>query len=133
MWGERDADHFAAASGRNEGTRGDGVRHQPGAFEVQPDHRPEALGRDVLGGRQELTPGIVYEQIDLPVTLEHLVDQRVDLGLLANITRDRFDGARGTKRNRLTERLEPPPAGHYCCPPQRAQALWPCRFPTLRR
>src|ERR1700757_5501717 len=99
MWGERDADHLPAGARWNERPRGDGMRHQPSPLEVQPDHGPEALGRDVLGGRQELTSGIVPEQIDLTVTVEYVVDQRIDLCFVANVTRDRFDGSARRKRN----------------------------------
>ena len=83
----------------------DRVGHQPGALDVEPDDRPEALWRDRLRGRQELAAGVVDEQIDLAVALEHPIDQRIDLLLLADVAYAGLDQSARTERHGFEQRL----------------------------
>src|SRR5205085_11089682 len=72
--------------------------------------RLEALGRDVLRRRHVLAAGVVDERVDASVTLQHAVDERADLVLLADVAGDRV-ALPFAERNGLLERLEPAP-GH---------------------
>ena len=74
----RDGDaHDLAAPLRDERLGRGRVGHLPGALDVELDHRAEALRRDRLRGAHELPAGIVHQQVEAAVALEHPVEERV--------------------------------------------------------
>ena len=97
----------------NHGPRRDRVGHQPGALDVQPDHRSEALWRYVLRRREVLPARVVHEQVDLAVALEHAVHERLHLVLLADVAGLRLHAPALRRGGGLLERLQPPPADHH--------------------
>ena len=98
---EGDAQDLAAAL-RDERLGCRGMRHQPGSEDVQLDHRPESLRRDRLGRAQELAAGVVDEDVDSAVAIDHAIEHRVDRLVVADVHRlglrraaQRADGRRG--------------------------------------
>ena len=87
------------------------ISHVPSTFRRM--HRAEALRRDVLGRRHVLAAGVVDEQVDLAVALEHGVDERLDLVLLADVAGARLDAAAVGLRGGLVERLLAPAADDH--------------------
>jgi hypothetical protein len=119
MWREGHVDDLAATRARDHRPGGDGVAHQPSALDVQAHHRPEALRRDVLGGGHVLPAGVVHEQVDLAVLLEHLVHERSDLVLLADVAGMGPHTTPVARGGGLLERLGPAPAHHHARPERR--------------
>jgi hypothetical protein len=109
---QRDVDDLAAAVLRDHRPRCDRVRHQPGAFDVQPHHGAEALRRDLLRGGQVLAARVVEQEVDAPVAGKRLVDERRNLILLADVASDRAAAPVLGARHRLLERLAAAPADH---------------------
>ena len=79
--------------------------HQPSALDVEPLHGAKALGGDVLRGGEKLAAGIVDEQIDAAVTIEHAGDQGIHLGLLADVAGCRGDAILGRQGGGLAQGL----------------------------
>ena len=65
------------------------ISQVPSTFRRMTVRKP--FGRDVLGGGHVLAAGVVDEQVDLAVALEHRVHERLDLVLLADVADVRLD------------------------------------------
>jgi hypothetical protein len=59
--------------------------HIPGGVHRQPVHRPPALQGDLLGGRDELSSGVVDEHVDAAEAPEGRVHEDHDLLGLAHV------------------------------------------------
>ncbi len=111
---EGDAEHLAAAL-RDEGLGRGGVGHQPGALDVELDHSAEAFRGDRLGRGEELAAGVVDEDVEPAVALEHAVEEAVDRLLVADVERLVLEGARKALRQPrgLGQRLLAAPAADH--------------------
>ena len=61
------------------------LAHGQGAADVQPLHRPPALGGDPLGGHEVLAAGVVEQQVEPAVPLERRRDDRSRARRLADV------------------------------------------------
>ena len=87
------------------------ISHVPSTFRRMTVRKP--FGRDVLGGRHVLAAGVVDEQVDLAVALEHRVHERLDLVLLADVAGVCLDAPAVGLRRGLLQRLLAPAADHH--------------------
>ena len=89
--------------------------HQPGALDVELDHRAEPLRGDRLGRAEELAAGVVDEDVEALVALEHAVEEEPDRVLLADVELLVLEGAgqAGGQLGGLGERLRPAAAADH--------------------
>ena len=93
----------APALARDHRLVGDLAGHVPGAEEVVLHDRGEAVGRDVLRRRRELTAGVVDQHVDAAEPLDHAGDQ---LGHVVDLADLDVVGQEGYE---LFPRRAPPP------------------------
>ena len=86
---------------------------QPGPLNVETHHGAKALRRDVLGQRHVLPAGVVHEQVDAAVPIEHPVDQSLHVLLLADVALGGLTASAVRSRRGLLERLEPASTHHH--------------------
>ena len=115
LWGESVTLEHLAAALRDEGLGRRRVGHQPGALDVELDHGAEALRGDRLGRAEELAAGVVDEDVEPPVALEHAVEEGADRVLVADVELLVLEGARQARGQLggLGERLGAAPAADH--------------------
>ena len=96
-----------------------GLSHVQHPLDIQPRDGAPPLRGDQLGGAEELPAGVVDEQVEPRVALEHSADHPPRVGTLANVADDRAHplGLRpdhpANLSSSLSEHILPPPGNRH--------------------